>query len=256
MLIALLSDIHGNLEALKAVLGRLKDIEPDAIICLGDVVGYGPDPDEVTALCHEVSIKSVMGNHDYALVKMQSNPELRRKILSHFNPTARRSLMWTLQNTSRETVDRIARMGLEVFWKGLHIVHASPGHPLDWTYIFNIHHARMYIRHVRGWAALVGHTHVPAIFTRTIEGIRHIEPEPFEEYALSTDDIHILNPGSVGQPRDGDPRASFGILQVMPGEREAVLRIERVEYPIDITAEKIRRAGLPDELADRLYIGR
>ncbi len=256
MLIALLSDVHGNLEALEAVIERIDNLKPDAVICLGDLVGYGPDPDEVTSVCSEISDKAVMGNHDYALVKLWSNPEKRNRILRHLNLTARKALQWTFQNTNEKTIDTIARMGLEIFWKELHIVHASPGNPLDWDYIFTIDQASMYMRHIRGWAALVGHTHVPAIFTRTIRGIEHIEPEPFEDYTLSIDDIHILNPGSVGQPRDGDPKASFGILRIMQDRRKAVLRIEKIDYPVNITAEKIKKAGLPDELAIRLFMGR
>ncbi len=254
MLIAILSDVHGNLEALEEVLKRVRDIKPDAVICLGDVVGYGPDPDEVTRICDEVSDKTVMGNHDYGLVKLWSNPRDRTKILNHFSPVARRSLLWTFHNTSEKTINTIARLGLEIFWNDLHIVHASPGYPLDWQYIYDAAGARMYMGYVRGWAALVGHTHVPAIFSRTMKGMTHVVPRPFEEYNLSTDDIHILNPGSVGQPRDGDPRASFGLLEITRGR--AKFRIERTEYPLEVTAEKIRKAGLPGELAARLFIGR
>jgi len=256
MRIALLSDVHGNLEALESVLQRIREIKPDAIICLGDVVGYGPNPNETARLCSEVSNISVLGNHDYAIVRLWNNPKEKRKILDRFNPISRKAIQWTLDAVNEETVNLLARTGLEVVWKDLHIVHASPGFPLDWIYIFTVDEAQMFIPYVKGWAAVVGHTHVPAIFTRTIRGIMHIKPQPQEEYVLSMDDIHILNPGGVGQPRDGDPRASFGILDIDASRREATFRVERIEYPIEITAEKIRKAGLPDELAVRLFIGR
>ncbi len=256
MLIALISDVHGNLEALETVLKRIRELKPDATICLGDVVGYGPDPNETTRICSQVADISVLGNHDYAIIRLWNNPKERRKILDRFNPIPRRAIQWTLNAVDEETVSILARTGLEIFWKDLHIVHASPGFPLDWTYIFTVDEARMFIPYVKGWAALVGHTHVPAIFTRTIRGLIHVKPRPSEDYTLSMDDIHILNPGGVGQPRDGDPRASLGVLKILPSKREALFRVERLEYPIDITAEKIRKAGLPEELATRLYIGR
>ncbi len=256
MLIAVLSDVHGNLEALEVVIERIQNIRPDAVICLGDIVGYGPDPNETTRICNEISDVSVLGNHDYAVIRLRNEPEKRHKILENFHPTARRAILWTADSMDDETVNILARMAIEQVWKDLHIVHASPGFPLDWTYIDNVNRALMAIPYVKGWAALVGHTHVPAIFSRTIRGIIHIEPQLQEEYVLSMDDIHILNPGGVGQPRDRNPRASLGILKILPSKREAIFRVERLEYPIDITAEKIRRAGLPEELATRLYIGR
>jgi len=254
MKIALLSDVHGNLEALQSVLERIEDSKPDRIICLGDIVGYGPNPNETARICSDISHISVLGNHDYTVLKMHMDPENIPRLLRGFNPIARRALLWTYENTNEDTVDILSKMPLEKLWHDLHIVHASPGFPLDWTYIFTIEDANFFFPYIRGWAATVGHTHIPAIFTRTIRGVLHIKPEPFVDYQLNRDDLHILNPGGVGQPRDGDPRASFGLL-IIDGPT-AIFRIERVEYPIEITAQKILEAGLPEELAVRLPIGR
>ncbi len=251
MNIALISDTHANLEATERVLREIDNLKVDSVICLGDTVGYGPDPDEVARLCRENSTIAVLGNHDYAVLNAFIHPERKSQILSRFSITARNAIIWTINTVSPKTVDYLAKLPLEKHWKGLHIVHASPGFPEDWEYIYDSQTAEPYMNYVKGWAALIGHTHVPAIFRKFLGGIEHIEPEPFRTYNLKKDDIYILNPGSAGQPRDGDNRASMALLDI----EERTFRVLRLEYDYRTTQEKILNAGLPEILATRLSSG-
>jgi putative phosphoesterase len=229
MRIAIISDIHSNLDALEAVIGRLPSY--DEVICLGDVVGYGPQPNEVIERLQQLRPTIVlMGNHDCAVVTGD---------VADFSPHAAEAIQWTRRKISEPglryltTLKSSAR--LEAESSSLALFHGSPRDPLS-EYVFpgipeKI--GRSLVKMAKADVVLLGHTHMPMLY-RFTNGV-------------------LANPGSVGQPRDGDPRASFALLTLTKGE--VSFEVERVEYDIPPVADRIMRSGLPSFLAERLYIG-
>jgi len=239
-----LSDIHANLAAFQAVL---EDAPPfDKIWCIGDLVGYGPDPSECVALLREYDHDCVAGNHDWAT--------LGRIDTDDFNPDARRALEWT-----REHLDAAGRAYLEQLPSALHfndftIVHGSPRQPI-WEYILYAGVAANNFAHLQTPYCLVGHTHTPVIFQEVTHNngtasVATLSPEYDEPLPLPAVRL-IINPGSVGQPRNHDPRASYVIFDA--DERTILYR--RVEYPVEITQQRMYQLGLPMRLAARLSNG-
>ncbi len=227
MKIGLIADPHSNLAALEAVL---KDIpRVDQLICVGDLVGYAAEPNEVVKLVRAKRMQTVMGNHDYAAVT--------RDVRS-FNPLAAQAALWTAEHLHKENLEYLSNLPthLELTYgkQRLYVVHGGPRDPLN-EYIFSDIPNRVLAELVRDLDAdivMLGHTHVP--MERMIFGKL------------------VINPGGVGQPRDRDPRASYAILNL--GE-EVKANFHRVYYDVKITAEKIETAGLPSELATRLFFG-
>jgi len=229
MKIVVISDIHSNFEALEAVLERLPSY--DELWCLGDIVGYGPEPNEVVGRLRALGPRVVlMGNHDYAVATGDTEG---------FSPNAERAVDWTrrvIQTSEREylaTLKPSAKFEIGETTFGLY--HGSPTHPLT-EYVYpsmGEAGARDFVRREGARVVLLGHTHVPM------------------RYQFS--DGLLANPGSVGQPRDGDVRASFGILTI--NGQNLNWEIARVDYDIESVAKKIRDSGLPGFLAERLYIG-
>ena len=227
MKIGLVSDIHSNLAAFKAVLKDMPKV--DEIIGVGDLVGYAAEPNEVVKLARSKGIKSVMGNHDHAVVT---------KDVRGLNDRAASAAMWTANKLSKESINYLAslptHLELKVEGQKLYVVHGSPRDPLG-GYVFPDFSDRDMVGVTKGVEAdliVLGHTHVP--MKRTVMG------------------KSIFNPGGVGQPRDRDPRASYAVLNFA---EEIEISFWRVEYDIDATAEKIKSAGLPEELATRLFFG-
>jgi putative phosphoesterase len=227
--IAVISDIHSNLDAFEAVIANLPEYHE--LVCLGDIVGYGPQPNEVAERLQQLRPNAVlMGNHDSAVVTGDTEG---------FSSHAAEAVEWTRRKISPDNQSYLAKLKpsarLERDGRSLALFHGSPRDPLT-EYVFpDIPQAtaRELVKQGGASIVLLGHTHMPML------------------YAL---DSEILgNPGSVGQPRDGDSRASFAILSVM--EAEISFEIRRVEYNIASVSEKIIQAGLPRFLADRLYSG-
>lgn len=235
-LIGLLSDIHSNLEALDSVLQAMPNV--DRIVVLGDTVGYGPDPNAVIARLRSIRARAVLGNHDAAM--------LDPSVLDWFNPHAAAAARWTatvLSPASRAYLGRLPKFGK----LGRHrCVHGSPRKPYIWEYILDELQALEILLALGRRLCFFGHTHLPRIFTEEGERI----PDPDEWIPLPP--AALVNPGSVGQPRDGNPNAAFAVVDL---ERSAV-RFHRVPYDIAATQEKIRAAGLPAMEADRLALGR
>ena len=222
MTVALLSDVHANLVALEAVLRVLPPVE--AIWVMGDTVGYGPDPQDTFALLLERGALIVMGNHDRAVSTGQG--------LELFNPVARAAADRHRSWLSAEQRDLLASLPLTLApAEGYEIYHGSPRDPL-WEYVFDARIAAAAMTATSAGRCCVGHTHVPARFV-TGEG------------------RVMVNPGSVGQPRDGDPRASYALLDVAT----AIVTFERVEYDVGETQRRMRARGLPEMLAERLRFG-
>lgn len=240
MRIAVLSDIHSNLVALDAVLASLGSV--DAVWQLGDIVGYGPEPDAVVARLVEVGAVGVRGNHDAAAVGDGDEAE-------YFNVDARRAIEWTRATIRPGTRAFLAALP-EVLVEGdITLVHGSPRAPI-WEYVTSAPVARACLRALESPYCLHGHTHVPAIFRDDDGAIELIAPRDGSTLPLDTRRV-MLNPGSVGQPRDGDPAASYLVLDTERGEATW----HRVAYDIAATQARMREAGLPERLVTRLDHG-
>ena len=239
MRIAILSDIHANLPALEAVLAALGRV--DAVWHLGDVVGYGPHPDEVVARLRELGAVGVRGNHDGTALDLS--------MAEWFNPDARRAIEWTARRISPATRAWLAGLPERREMDGLTLVHGSPRDPA-WEYIMTTAAATANLDAFATSHLLFGHTHVPIAYRD--DGGRMRTFQPMDGSSLVLDARRTLaNPGSVGQPRDGDPRASALILDTATSS----LTWRRVAYPIATTQADIRAVGLPGWLADRLVGG-
>jgi diadenosine tetraphosphatase ApaH/serine/threonine PP2A family protein phosphatase len=255
---ALISDIHANAEALRAVLADIDSRGVERIICLGDIIGYGPDPLGCVDLVRKRCAWSLMGNHDFAVLYEPTN----------FNAPAEQAAYWTREQFDSEPdaelraarYEFLGRLRVRVVEKapgGVHpilAVHGSPRRPIN-EYIFKTDpqdapdKLEAIFRRVDR-LCIVGHTHVPGVFTDEPD---FYPPDELGEFAyrFTDEEKAIINVGSVGQPRDGDPRASYVILH------EDRAEFLRVPYDIDITAKKIReQPQLHDWLGERLYEGR
>ncbi len=244
-----LSDIHGNLEALDAVL-RAAAAGVDDCLVLGDVVGYGAAPNEVInrvrALRPRVLIR---GNHDKVAAGLEM-PE-------SFNPAALRAAQWTSDTLTPENRTWLQELppGPAIVDDLVEICHGTPADEDE--YLFGPRDARSAFRMARRPVCLFGHTHVPACYRQqpgepdTIM-VRELDGESVHEVEVNPDERYLINPGAVGQPRDGDERAAYAIYDV---DRRTIL-LARVDYPVGLAQARIRAAGLPDVLARRLALGR
>jgi diadenosine tetraphosphatase ApaH/serine/threonine PP2A family protein phosphatase len=237
--LALLSDVHSNLEALDAVLEALPEV--DQIVVLGDIVGYGPNPNEVIARLRQVGARPLQGNHDQATFK----PAL----LSWFNPDAAAALRWTRSVLSASNLRWLAALPSHRRIGRHWCVHGSPRKPYAFEYILETDQAGEILARLGSKYCFFGHTHLPRIFT--VEGER-VPPPVAETDWLPLPDSALVNPGSVGQPRDGHPEAAFALVDL---EASAV-QFRRVSYDIPTTQAKILAAGLPGIEAARLAYGR
>ena len=243
MRIAVLSDIHSNLVALEAVLAHAGAV--DAVWHLGDIVGYGPDPDGVVARLADLGAIGVRGNHDAAAVGGHE--------IDSFNREARQAMEWTRANISTTTYAWLAALPQRRVEGAMTLVHGSPLDP-TWEYVTDERSARENIAALETTHGLHGHTHVPvAWFGRMGDPRARVQGEVTVDGDTRTFDGRraFLNPGSVGQPRDGDPRASYLILDPDAG----AATWHRVPYDIDAVAAAMGAAGLPARLADRLSYG-
>lgn len=239
MRIAVLSDIHGNLPALEAVLAALKPY--DAVWQLGDIVGYGPQPDEVVARLAAENATGVRGNHDAAaLGELDTNA---------FNDDARAAVEWTAQRLGKDAQEWLGRLPTVSVAEPFTLAHGSPRDPV-WEYVFTSAVARSNLSAFETTHCLVGHTHIPMLFREHGDGMEALQPIDGREVEL-TDERVIANPGSVGQPRDGDPRASGMLIDT----DARGLEWRRVEYPIEQVQRLMKTERLPARLAARLAYG-
>jgi diadenosine tetraphosphatase ApaH/serine/threonine PP2A family protein phosphatase len=240
MTTVLLSDIHANLEAFEAVLAAADERKPDRILCLGDVVGYGASPNECLDLVRARCEVVLLGNHDAAA---SGGPEAAR-----FNVYARAAAEWTARTLTRENREYLQKLPLTAPRNGYFCVHASPATPRDWEYLLDRFDAEPQFAYFSEPLCFIGHTHQPVVFMADPEGTRSLPPRTFR---LDPERRYIVNVGSVGQPRDRDPRACFVVLREGSGELEYV----RVPYDVEGAQAKIRAANLPEVLAARLATG-
>jgi diadenosine tetraphosphatase ApaH/serine/threonine PP2A family protein phosphatase len=240
--VAVVSDIHGNRHAFEAVLADVAGTAVDELWCLGDLVGYGADPDACVELAREHAAVCLAGNHDLAVTGELS--------LDEFSRGAEIAARWTQEVIAPENLAYLESLEPAKHVEGVGLYHASPRDPV-WEYVLSALLAEMCLDAAPERLALIGHSHVALSFVRREGEIATGERRVAGDVADLTAGEWLLNPGSVGQPRDGDPRAAWLLLDT--AEHGATWR--RVEYDVVGAATAIRHARLPDSLAERLGYG-
>lgn len=242
MIYAVISDIHGNLEALLAVWEYIKSrrVEIDKVICLGDIVGYGADPGECISLTREISDVILAGNHDFAVCEQTD--------INNFNDYAKEAVLWSRNTLNDDEIRFLKNLPLKFREENISFVHSSLYRPESWRYLSGPGNTYVDFQIMEDEILFVGHTHVRLIFEDTGENVKMLN---HGEFSLDSDKKYIINPGSVGQPRDRDPRAAFMIYDSNKKYAQGL----RVEYDIEKAKSKILKAGLPNVLATRLSRG-
>jgi diadenosine tetraphosphatase ApaH/serine/threonine PP2A family protein phosphatase len=234
MRVAIISDIHSNLEALQKALEIIDERKAEEIICLGDLVGYGANPNECVELTRKRASRILLGNHDQAAFDLSQT--------EHFNRHARTAAYWTNQTLTEENLEFLKSLPFQHAIDDLTFVHASPRDPDQWEYVFSAHEAKTNFESFQTRICFVGHTHIPGIFPEDLKT---------QKSGVTRENRYIINVGSVGQPRDGNWKLSFGIFDTSAWTYDLI----RSEYDVQSASEKIVAAGLPRFLADRLLVG-
>jgi diadenosine tetraphosphatase ApaH/serine/threonine PP2A family protein phosphatase len=232
-------DIHSSIDAFRAVVAALERARVGGYLCLGDLVGYGPDARECLALTRELDPVLIAGNHDWAVAG--------RLGLEYFNTQAQAAVLWTRRALSREDIAWLGGLPLVQVVDDITLAHGTVHHPETFDYMQTPYDAHLSFEQLDTRTAFVGHSHIPVTFFDGLPITYSVEARI--EFG---DRICIANPGSVGQPRDEDPRAAYAIFDA----RTRVFEIHRVAYDIDATVGRILRAGLPPLLGERLRVGR
>lgn len=241
MRVAVISDIHANLHALEAALEAIDADPPDELWCVGDLVGYGPRPNEVVAIVRERAKISLVGNHDLGILGSLD--------LDEFSPDAAASARWTQTVLLDEHRTYLESLSSEAKVEGAELYHASPRDPV-WEYVITEEAARAALESTVAPVVLVGHSHIALAIT-LVEGRLQGDLAPAGSEVELSDGRWLFNPGSVGQPRDGDPRAAWLELDLPSGQA----RFRRAPYDIARTQSEIRERELPESLAERLVHG-
>jgi len=244
--IAVISDIHANLPALEAVFEAIDEAGAEQVWCLGDVLGYGAEPDECADLVRERCDLCLVGNHDLAVLGALD--------IAAFSETAAVAVAWTRENVAERTLSLLRGLSPADRRGGIALFHASPRDPV-WEYVLSAEQADANLDAQGARIALIGHSHVSLFFARPTAD----EPQEEIRGAQAGDDTllelaagqWLINPGSVGQPRDGDPRGAWLALDT----DAQTARFHRVRYDVERAADSIAAAGLPRRLGDRLRVG-
>lgn len=232
MRVAIVSDIHSNLSALEAVCSEIQSRGITAVWCLGDIVGYGAHPNQCLDIIRSRCSLIIAGNHDCGVAG--TTP------VDDFNEYALEAIYWTREELEAEHAEYLRGLPMMLTESSCTLVHASPFEPSEWHYVVSARGAAKNFAAFATRLCFVGHTHVPMVLGEKGTVNRYTKEGRF-----------IVNVGSVGQPRDGDPAAAFSVYDINDGSYELV----RVPYPVEMAALAIRDAGLPEELARRLYQG-
>lgn len=242
---AVISDVHANLAALESVLDEVSRAYVEEIWCLGDLLGYGAEPDACTELVRESCDVCLVGNHDLAVLGALD--------IATFSEAAAEAVAWTQQNVDERTLDFVRGLKPSGERADVELFHASPRDPV-WEYVLSAEQAAACFDVQTRRIALIGHSHVALYFTRPVNAgraaVRGAQGGDGALLAAGEGDW-LINPGSVGQPRDGDPRAAWLELDTDTGEA----RFHRVSYDIERAAAAVISAGLPRRLAERLQVG-
>jgi diadenosine tetraphosphatase ApaH/serine/threonine PP2A family protein phosphatase len=240
--LALVSDVHGNLPAFQAVLDDVRDEGVDEIWCLGDLVGYGAQPEECVALARETCSICLAGNHDLVVTGDID--------IADFSRTAAVAALWTRDHMGQDAMAFLRALDPKDDSRSLGLYHASPRDPV-WEYVLSTGQADDCMRLMQPRVGAVGHSHVALFFHKNETPNVVGSQTPGGTRLVMSDGRWLINPGGVGQPRDGDPRAAWLLLDT----ETWTATWRRVEYPIDDAARAIEEAGLPTVLGERLYNG-
>lgn len=235
------SDIHSNLEALQAVIKAYQKEEIDKYFCLGDVVGYGANPNECVEIVSSLAAVTVAGNHDWAAVDL-----FPRK---SFNQEADEAIIWTSCQLSGDSRNFLQTLNLVRSEDNIVLVHGSLNEPGNFNYLLNVNLCRATFELLQSNICFVGHTHVPVVFVRNGEGNIHFED--VQKIKIIPENKYVINVGSVGQPRDSVPEATYCIWDTEKREVE----IKRIAYDVFLARQKIIDKGLPEFLGNRLLVG-
>ena len=238
---AILGDIHANLDALKVVLDDCRSQGVTDFLCTGDVVGYNANPCECLKIIRDLGCPVVMGNHDHYVSSRQN--------LEDFNPHAAAVIEWTRRQLTVEDIYWLRALPFVKTTMGITLVHATMDNPEAFGYVFDHLQAEAHFSHQVTPLCFHGHTHCPMIYEKQIGAVYRIDAQDFK---MPIGRKYFINVGSVGQPRDGDPRAAYALYD--PKAREVTFR--RLEYDVEAAQQRILAAGLPTRLAERLAIGR
>jgi diadenosine tetraphosphatase ApaH/serine/threonine PP2A family protein phosphatase len=239
----LMSDIHGNLEALQAALEAARRFEPYQLMCLGDFVGYGADPEPCVELAGDKANLMLAGNHDLAVSGVIPTEE--------FNSIARASIDWTRQQLTPEDQELLSNLPLQYIDGDYCYTHASPSEPIKFMYIRTLEEVGEVFAHIGQRFCFVGHTHLPVLVTMNKRNGR-MEVVRDTRVTLEEHRRYFVNVGSIGQPRDANPDACMVVLDEEAGSLEFV----RVPYDVPKSQGKILSNGLPSYLAERLVLAR
>jgi len=239
MRLAFISDIHANIHALNEVAECLDEESPDKIICVGDVVGYGAYPLECLTWVREHCEFTVLGNHDFHAVEHSE--------AYNFNPRAYKALAWTGNQLKDEDRKWLREQPISIVVDDVLVIHGHPMAPEAWLYILDGHQADLALKLVEQSYVVTGHSHMQGCFFEGEGRTKMIRDEVIHLKGRRA----VLNPGSVGQPRDGDARAAFAIFDT----DELTFKLIRIEYDVEGARDAIIEAGLPRELGDRLLVG-
>ncbi len=237
---AILSDIHGNLDALRSVLQALENQAINSYICLGDIVGYGPQPSECLHEIQKYCSAIVSGNHDLAACGLIN--------INSFNTLAKEAILWTRSKLTETDLQYLANLPLEDRAESCHLVHGTLYAPELFDYVQSSYDAHLTMSKMDAPVCFVGHSHVPVTFVQgdsisySVQSTYEIEPKKKA----------IVNVGSVGQPRDKDPRACYAVYDT----DSLSVTIHRTTYDVEAVVTKVREAGLPGSLGERLRMGR
>ncbi len=237
---AVISDVHSNLHALHAVIRDIESRNIDEIYFSGDAVGYGPQPDTCIEIIKNHCKILIAGNHDWAVINYTD--------ITYFNEYARKAILWTQHTISEKYINDLQEFHLVKSSKDRNafFVHATPKDPENWHYLLSLYDAEVNFRYFHQPLCFLGHSHTPVIVERLFSGELLVHKNYVEVKQQSR---YIVNVGSVGQPRDGDPRASYAIVH------DNAIEIVRVQYDIKKTQEEMERAFLPQRLVERLSSG-
>jgi len=239
-LFAVLGDIHSNLDALQVVLEDCRREGVTDYLCTGDIVGYNANPHECLELVRSLNCPVVKGNHDHYVSSDQN--------LNDFNPSAAAVIEWTRESLSDDELDYLRSLPFSAVKMGITLVHATMDNPAEFGYVFDHLQAEASFTRQVTPVCFHGHTHCPMIYEKQLSEVYRIDAQ---DWKLPIGKKYFINVGSVGQPRDGDPRASY----VLYNPKDRSIRFRRLEYDIESAQSAIRATGLPERLAKRLELG-
>lgn len=237
---AIFGDVHSNIEALDVVLDDAAKNSVTDYLCTGDIVGYNASPRECLGRIRELGCPAVMGNHDHYVSS--------RRDLSDFNPAAAAVVEWTRKQLQMDDIYYLRALPFMKTVMGFSVVHSTCDTPEAFGYVFDVFQADANFINQKTPVCFHGHTHCPVVYERSLDGVLVKEAEDF---TLTPGRRYFINVGSVGQPRDGDPRASYVIFD----QAAKTVRFRRLEYDVAAAQKRVRDAGLPERLAERLGFG-